>query len=98
MSKGMTKLCVATYAFESEPGVMMAQRACRRHGIQRWPRRQLLKLSRAIDQINATANPAEDVQEGIAQEGSRPGVPVLMHQAAMTARACLLLQYGPGQS
>ena len=30
------------------------QRACRRHGIQRWPRRQLLKLSKAIDQINAT--------------------------------------------
>lgn len=32
------------------------QRACRRHGIQRWPRRQLLKLSRAIDQINATGS------------------------------------------
>ena len=30
------------------------KRACRRHGIQRWPRRQLLKLSKAIDQINAT--------------------------------------------
>ena len=32
------------------------QRACRRHGIQRWPRRQLLKLSKAIDQINATGS------------------------------------------
>ncbi|BDA47049.1 probable protein NLP5 at N-terminal half [Coccomyxa sp. Obi] len=32
------------------------KRACRRHGIQRWPRRQLLKLSRAIDQINATGS------------------------------------------
>ena len=40
-----------------------AQRACRRHGIQRWPRRQLLKLSRAIDQINATTTPSDDVEE-----------------------------------
>jgi hypothetical protein len=30
------------------------QRACRRHGIQRWPRRTLLKLQRALDQISAT--------------------------------------------
>ncbi len=40
---------------QSESGV---QRACRRHGIQRWPRRQLVKLSRAIDQINASGAPA----------------------------------------
>ncbi|KAK9809776.1 hypothetical protein WJX73_005055 [Symbiochloris irregularis] len=39
------------------------KRACRRHGIQRWPRRQLLKLSRAIDQIKASTNP-EDGEEG----------------------------------
>eukprot|EP00884_Botryococcus_braunii_P002861 jgi/Botrbrau1/12576/Bobra.0169s0109.2 len=30
------------------------KRACRRHGIQRWPRRTLLKLQRALDQISAT--------------------------------------------
>ncbi|KAK9842136.1 hypothetical protein WJX84_002759 [Apatococcus fuscideae] len=32
------------------------KRACRRHGIQRWPRRQLVKLSKAIDQIQATGS------------------------------------------
>ncbi|KAK9840618.1 hypothetical protein WJX81_004617 [Elliptochloris bilobata] len=41
------------------------KRACRRHGIQRWPRRQLVKLSRAIDQINASGAP---VLAGIAAE------------------------------
>jgi hypothetical protein len=41
------------------------KRACRRHGIQRWPRRQLLKLSKAIDQINATGT----------VKGAEPGAP-----------------------
>ena len=27
------------------------KRACRRHGIKRWPRRQLMKLSRALDGV-----------------------------------------------
>ena len=51
-----------------------AQRACRRHGIQRWPRRQLLKLSRAIDQINATGtlkNP-----DGTTADGEAPCLPL----------------------
>ena len=51
-----------------------AQRACRRHGIQRWPRRQLLKLSRAIDQINATGtlkNP-----DGTTADGEPPCMPL----------------------
>ena len=39
---------------QPDPSSPHVQRACRRHGIQRWPRRQLLKLSRAIDQINQT--------------------------------------------
>ncbi|DBA80104.1 TPA: hypothetical protein ACH3X2_007590 [Trebouxia sp. C0005] len=30
------------------------KRACRRHGIQRWPRRQLARLTRAIDQIRSS--------------------------------------------
>ena len=34
------------------------KRACRRHGIQRWPRRQLARLTRAIDQIRTSGGPA----------------------------------------
>ncbi len=52
---------------------MCAQRACRRHGIQRWPRRQLVKLSRAIDQINASGAPA---LAGIAAEPAANGCAV----------------------
>lgn len=37
------------------------KRACRRHGIQRWPRRQLLKISKAIDQIQASTS-GQDAQ------------------------------------
>ena len=33
------------------------KRACRRHGIQRWPRRQLARLTRAIDQIRSSGGP-----------------------------------------
>jgi hypothetical protein len=29
------------------------KRACRRHGIQRWPRRQLQKVNRALDELEA---------------------------------------------
>lgn len=53
------------------------QRACRRHGIQRWPRRQLLKLSKAIDQINATTHTDQETEEGAAGQQapvSKPGV------------------------
>lgn len=46
------------------------QRACRRHGIQRWPRRQLLKLSRAIDQIaQTTTDPAPTPKRRSQSEG-----------------------------
>ena len=38
------------------------KRACRRHGIQRWPRRQLARLTRAIDQIRTSGDPAPPVQ------------------------------------
>lgn len=34
------------------------KRACRRHGIQRWPRRQLARLTRAIDEIRTSNDPA----------------------------------------
>lgn len=34
------------------------KRACRRHGIQRWPRRQLARLTRAIDQIRSSGDTA----------------------------------------
>ena len=38
------------------------KRACRRHGIQRWPRRQLARLTRAIDQIRTSGDTAPPVQ------------------------------------
>lgn len=38
------------------------KRACRRHGIQRWPRRQLARLTRAIDQIRSSGDDAPPLQ------------------------------------
>ena len=46
------------------------KRACRRHGIQRWPRRQLARLTRAIDQIRTSGDPAPPLQ-GVAGQPLR---------------------------
>ena len=73
----------------SEGGVpARAQRACRRHGIQRWPRRQLLKLSKAIDQINATGS-VKGGDSGSSNPGVRcKGPPALAGYAPGASSAC----------
>lgn len=47
------------------------KRACRRHGIQRWPRRQLARLTRAIDQIRSSGGNGVPVVERPLRSSSR---------------------------
>ena len=47
------------------------KRACRRHGIQRWPRRQLARLTRAIDQIRSSGSNGVPVVERPLRSSSR---------------------------
>ncbi len=61
------------------------KRACRRHGIQRWPRRQLLKISKAIDQIQASTN-GQDVQ----LLGNVPGLEPTTNGSLMTTKGVLV--------
>ena len=66
------------------------QRACRRHGIQRWPRRQLLKLSRAIDQMgpqNSDAPSGLKLQQQPSGGGLAPGLRSPCIQRCSGARA-----------
>lgn len=54
------------------------KRACRRHGIQRWPRRQLIKISKAIDQIQANTTsptPLNAAAQAIGQQGASSCAP-----------------------
>lgn len=47
------------------------KRACRRHGIQRWPRRQLARLTRAIDQIRSSGGNGVPVVDRPLRSSSR---------------------------
>ncbi|KAK9807511.1 hypothetical protein WJX72_001214 [[Myrmecia] bisecta] len=70
------------------------KRACRRHGIQRWPRRQLIKLSKAIDQINATNKVAPPL---LTSSTAQPGTVLEMNPTPDT-RWTALAQLIPGIS
>ena len=53
------------------------KRACRRHGIQRWPRKQLQQLTQTIDRLRHAGAPPlpipDEVMQAMATSQAMPG-------------------------